>query len=111
MITGEYHYTKPSSEVFKSYIRTLFANSAIHLTDLEVDILDQVKKSRTGFSSKNISTNLNISVQSLNNYKSKLVKKNLLIKATDDRYYVNPKFNISNVEKEMELILKFKFED
>ena len=111
MINKGVEFTKPKNEAFKCLIRTIFANSDIHLTDLEVNILDQVKKNRKGFESRVISKNLDISTQSLNNYKSKLVKKHLLVKATDDRYYINPTFNLTNLVDELTITLKFKFEE
>jgi hypothetical protein len=111
MINKEWVFTKPKDEIFKCFLKTTFANSSTKLTDLEINILDQVKKNRLGFDSKAISQVLDISIQSLNNYKSKLVKKRLLVKAVDQKYYVNPTFNISNVDDSMVITLKFKFED
>lgn len=102
-------YERPQNEVFRSFLKSIFANSTIKLSEQELDIMDEVKRI-VRFDADKIAKKLNISINNLNNYKSKLVKKQLLIKSTmDPHYYVNPKLLIDTKETELIITLKFKF--
>lgn len=93
MINKQIRINKPRSEVYKMYLHKIFAGSNTNMTDLEIDILDQVKQNFNKFNSERITKNLKISTQNLNNYKGKLVKKKLLWKdPVTEEYKLNPEY-------------------
>lgn len=93
MINRQIRIDKPRSEVYKTYLQKIFAGSSISMTDLEIQILNEVKQNFNKFNSERITKNLQISVQNLNNYKGKLVKKKLLVKNPVGEYILNPEFH------------------
>lgn len=93
MINKQIRINKPRSEVYKTYLYKIFAGGSVNITDLEIEILNQVKQNFNKFNSERITKNLNISIQNLNNYKGKLVKKKLLTKDPVGEYILNPEFH------------------
>lgn len=90
MINKQIRIDKPRKDIYKAYLYKIFAGSNLNITDLEIEILDQVKQNFNKWNSERITKNLGISVQSMNNYKSKLVKKKLLTKDPVGEYRLNP---------------------
>lgn len=81
-------YTR--KELYKAYLKKIFAGASIKLSDLEIDILDAMKQNNYKWDSQKFTKSLNISIQHLNNYKSKLIKKGLIVKNDVQEYITNP---------------------
>ena len=81
--------TKQTDNFFESYFRLLFADSKIKLTDTDFKLLALTAEYKN-FDVKIFSGLLDTDSFSLNNFKSKLRKKNLLIKK-DNTYIINDK--------------------
>lgn len=90
MINKQIRIDKPRKDIYKAYLYKIFAGSKLNVTDLEIEILDQVKQNFNKWDSEKITKNLGISVQSMNNYKGKLVKKKLLTQDAVGDYRLNP---------------------
>jgi len=81
--------TKQTDNFFESYFRVLFADSTIKLTDTEYKILSLIAEYKK-FDTKLFCDLLNIDKFSINNFKGKLKKKNLIIKK-DNSFAINDK--------------------
>lgn len=76
--------------VYKIYIAKLFRGSSVHLSELELNILNSVRNNVYKWDSLKIAKILNISLPQVNNYKGKLKRKKLIIKLDSGEYIMNP---------------------
>lgn len=77
--------------LYKDYLKKIFAGASINITNLEIDILNCMKQNHYRWDSRKFTQELNISLQHLNNYKSNLIKKGLIVKnEASDNYITNP---------------------
>jgi hypothetical protein len=94
MLTTQINTVKPHKEIYKLYLRKLFAGSNTELTNFEFSILGEMKVNGGKWNSKRLKSTLNTSYEQLNNYKKKLLTKQCITKTNTDDFIINPSLNI-----------------
>jgi predicted transcriptional regulator len=90
MINRQIRIDKPRKDIYIAYLQKIFAGAAIKISKLEILLLNEMKQNNRKWDSSRIRKNLKIPVQSMNNYKGKLVKKKLIVKDAVGEYVLNP---------------------
>lgn len=93
-------YKVDKDKLYKTYLKVINGILNVPLTDTEIDILELIYNNGNRMDKdfrKVIQTDLKMSEKNLNNYKSKLVKKQTLIDFADYSA-IHPSFLMPNVE-------------
>lgn len=99
---------KDNNNIYSFILRKIFEGSNTHLTNTEYDILNVICLSDFKWNTQILKEKLKMDTFSLNNYKARLLKKNLLEKELDQTIITKRLNNLKDIGNEFTLSFSIK---